>query len=126
MHSKTTTTIRRLFSALLAATLLLGGTVEARPGKSRRARPSPAAEQRKVVNINDASEQQLQYLPGIGPSKSRAIVRYRAKRKFKSTYHLIRVRGIGRKTYRKLRPHLTVKGPTTLSGKLKLQPKEDQ
>ena len=52
-------------------------------------------------------------------NKARAIIKYRKRAKFKATYAVIRVRGIGRKTYRKLRPYLTVKGPTTLTNKVR-------
>jgi competence protein ComEA len=100
--------------SLLIAGLLLCGAAEAK-GKGQRGKANAEAE--GVVNINTAAPEQLQLLPGIGPSKARAIVKYRARQKFKATYNLIRVRGIGRKTYRKLRHYLTVKGPTTLTRK---------
>ena len=105
-----TLTTRTLTAALLMGALLLGAVAEARSRK--QAPPQGSA---GVVNINTATAEQLQLLPGVGPSKARAIVKYRAKAKFKATYALIRVRGIGRKTFRKLRRYLTVKGPTTLA-----------
>lgn len=105
-----TKTTRILTAAVLLGALLLGVVAEAR-GRKQTTPQSSAG----VVNINTASAEQLQLLPGVGPSKARAIVKYRAKAKFKATYALIRVRGIGRKTFRKLRRYLTVKGPTTLA-----------
>lgn len=107
---------------LLIAGLLLGGAAEAKGGKGQRGKAK--AEVEGVVNINTAAPEQLQLLPGIGPSKARAIVKYRARQKFKATYNLIRVRGIGRKTYRKLRHYLTVAGPTTLTRKPKPEKSE--
>jgi competence protein ComEA len=103
--------------AFLASLLSAGGWAEGRQGKCspvdpRRPRGEPA-----VVNINAASDRQLRLLPGIGPSKARAIIRYRERRKFRATWELIRVKGIGRKTYRRLRPYLAVKGPTTLTAR---------
>ena len=107
--------------------LALGGPVEAakrRPrGKVARQEPGPAE---GVVNINTATEAQLELLPGIGPSKARAITRYRGKRKFKATHELIRIRGIGRKTFRKLRSYLTVKGPTTLTQRPRRAPRKQE
>jgi comEA protein len=105
-----TLTTRTLTAVLLLGALLLGVVAEARGRK--QASPQSSA---GVVNINTATAEQLQLLPGVGPSKARAIVKYRARAKFKATYALIRVRGIGRKTFRKLRRYLTVKGPTTLA-----------
>lgn len=70
-----------------------------------------------VVNINTATAKQLSLLPGIGPSKAQAIVDYRSKREFKKVEELARVKGIGRKTVRKLKSLLTVSGETTLKKK---------
>ena len=124
MNSKNTTTIRKVTVGLLAIVMLLGSVAEARNHKQRRV--ARTTTEHRVVNINQATGDQLQFLPGIGPSKSRAIMRYRSKRKFKSTYQIVRVKGIGRKTYRKLRPFLTITGPTTVTAKLKLRKKNDQ
>ncbi len=67
-----------------------------------------------VININTATATQLQKLPGIGPSKARRIVQYRAKRgPFRRIRDLRRVKGIGRKTLQRMGKHLSVKGPTT-------------
>jgi len=107
---------RTLLLGLLALGLWAGprGVEAARP-KKKPAAQKQVKEPTGVVNINTATSEQLELLPGIGPSKSRAIVRYRERRKFKATHELIRVKGIGRKTYRRLRAQLTVQGPTTLT-----------
>lgn len=73
-----------------------------------------------VVNINDATADQLGYLPGIGPAKAERIVAYRAKHVFKGPLELARVKGIGLKTVHKLKGWLRVEGPTTLSGPVRL------
>jgi len=67
-----------------------------------------------VVNINQAAVSQLALLPGIGSSKAERIVVYRAKRPFKKAVELARVKGIGLKTVRRLKPYLRVSGETTL------------
>jgi competence protein ComEA len=59
------------------------------------------------VNLNTATVEQLLTLPGIGPSKAQAIVETRQKiGGFKKLEDLLRVKGIGRKTFRKLEPML--------------------
>lgn len=82
-------------------------------------RPSAGAAPRQaqlsgVVNINTADEDQLTQLPGIGEKKARLIIAERQKRKFASTDQLMRVKGIGLRTYRRLKPHLAVSGATTI------------
>jgi competence protein ComEA len=66
-----------------------------------------------VVNINTASPEQLELLPGVGPAKARLIVEYREKHAFRTVEELARVKGIGPKTVRRLRPNLVVRGDTT-------------
>jgi competence protein ComEA len=77
-----------------------------------RAAPRPALE--GLVNINTASAQELQLLPGIGPAKAQRVIQYRKGHPFRTIEELARVKGIGPKTVRKLRPHLTVRGATTV------------
>jgi competence protein ComEA len=76
-----------------------------------------------LINLNSATTEQLQLLPGIGPSKAGAILQFRQRQPFRATYQLMGVKGIGRKTYRRLRPYLTVKGDTTLRHKPPSKPK---
>jgi competence protein ComEA len=67
-----------------------------------------------VVNLNDAAAEDLERLPGIGPAKARAIVEHRHTHPFHRVDELTKVKGIGRKTFARLRPHLSIAGPTTL------------
>jgi competence protein ComEA len=73
-----------------------------------------------VVNLNVASEQELTRLPGIGPGKAKAIAEYRHAHPFHRADELTKVKGIGRKTFGRLRPYLTTVGPTTLTQDVKL------
>ena len=69
------------------------------------------------LDLNRATERQLQQLPGVGPARARAIVRLRDRRGgFTRIAQLLRVRGIGRATLRRLRPLLTVGPPARARG----------
>jgi len=69
-----------------------------------------------VVNLNTATAAELERLPRIGPARSQAILALRAKvTRFSKVEQLLRVKGIGRATFRKLRPMLALEGPTTLT-----------
>lgn len=64
-----------------------------------------------AVNINTASQDELDAVKGIGPGKAKAIIDYRNKNgPFKSLDDLKGVKGFGDKTLEKLRPELTVSG----------------
>ena len=67
------------------------------------------------MNIQTATVEQLVMLPGIGPSKAQAIVAHRERRAFRRVEDVMRVRGIGRASFPRLRPMLTGDGPTTLT-----------
>jgi competence protein ComEA len=66
------------------------------------------------ININTATQEQLELLPGIGPAMAKKIVDYRAAKPFAEPLQLVRIKGIGRKTFDSLKPMVTVKGETTL------------
>ena len=67
-----------------------------------------------VVNVNTASVQELELLPGVGEARARAIVDLRKQRGgFKSLDELRDVKGIGDASLEKLRPHLALDGKTT-------------
>jgi competence protein ComEA len=68
-----------------------------------------------VVNINTATAEQLQLLPGVGPSRAQAIIAYREQHPFRRAEDLVNVRGIGRATLNHLLPYVTVDGQTTLN-----------
>ena len=62
------------------------------------------------ININKATSEELQELPGIGPSKADAIVQKREELgSFQTIEDLKEVTGIGEKTFEKLRESITVK-----------------
>ncbi|MFS0888549.1 helix-hairpin-helix domain-containing protein [Peribacillus frigoritolerans] len=63
-----------------------------------------------LVNLNTATQEDLQTLTGIGPSKAIAILEYRETAgKFKEVDELKQVTGIGDKTFERLRDSISVK-----------------
>ena len=77
--------------------------------------PPQAAQKSQVtplrpVNINTASAQELQLIPGIGGTLAERIIQYRSENgPFKDAESLTAVRGIGDKSFAKLRPWIVTK-----------------
>jgi competence protein ComEA len=77
--------------------------------------PQDAADTKAVgaaVNLNTASASQLEAVPGIGSKMAQRIVEYRQKNgAFKKIEELMNVKGIGEKSFLKLKAHITVSAP---------------
>lgn len=97
-----------LLVGLLCGALTL--TMSASPSRAD-ADAETAGVSAALVNINTASSAELQRLPGVGPSRAQAIIAQRERRPFRRIEEIMRVKGIGRATFRELRPRLTVEGP---------------
>ena len=69
-----------------------------------------------VVNINTATQTELEALQGIGPAKAKAIIQHREKNgSFVSKDALEDVDGIGPGTMKQLRDDITVGAKPTVS-----------
>jgi len=61
------------------------------------------------VNLNTSSVTELDSLPGIGPTYAQRIVEYReSKGGFKSIEEVMKVKGIGQKTFDKFKDKITI------------------
>lgn len=79
------------------------------------------------VNVNTASVEQLQLLPRIGPKVADRIVAFRkANGPFTQPEELMRVRGIGERSFKHLEPYVAVSGETTLTEKVRSTRKTDK
>ena len=73
----------------------------------------------KAVNVNDATAEQLAYLPGIGQKTDDNILYAREQGiRFETVEDLQQVSGIGQKTADKLAPYVIFDGPTTATSKI--------
>jgi comEA protein len=73
-----------------------------------------------IVNVNTATVEQLSLLPGVGESKAKAIIEFRAAHPFKTVDELTNIKGIGPKMIEKMRAYVAVSGETTAKA-LKVQ-----
>ena len=96
---------RVLFASLVICVLLAASTGIAAQGKTS----PPAKEAPAVVNLNTATSSQIEALPGIGASTAKRIIEYRDKNGgFKKVEELMNVKGIGEKSFLRLKPLVTV------------------
>jgi len=78
---------------------------QAKPADTKAA-PAP------VVNINTAPAEQLEILPGVGARTAARIIEYRQKNGgFKKVEELMNVRGIGEKSFLRMKNQLVVAAP---------------
>ncbi len=71
---------------------------------------SAHTENKTKFNLNDVSWEALMLIPGIGEGTAKKIITYRMKNgKFKRLEDILNIKGIGKKTYMKLKPYVYVK-----------------
>lgn len=90
--------------------------VQGRVGAVRRASLSAGTSVRQEeqlvgkINLNTATAEQLESLPGVGPVTARAIIEYRKQKGgFRSIEELLEVHGIGEKRLEQIRPFVVVR-----------------
>ena len=98
----------------LAAT---GTTAEQNASAPVKAAPAAKATPASPVNLNTATQAQLETVPGIGAKVAQRILEYRQKNgNFKKLEDLMNVKGIGEKAFLKLKPLLTISTKPDASG----------
>jgi competence protein ComEA len=100
---------RFVLAALVAISISPMGGAASNPGDPPSEQGPPTAEQDGRININEAGAEVLVALPGIGPARAEAIIAEREKRRFRRVEDIMRVPGIGRKTFVRIRDSIRVR-----------------
>jgi len=97
---------RTLTELFLSAVERYGiGALGSAPGKSQ----APGAVESNLVNINTATSEELQALPGIGPKTAEKIIQYRtANGPFQRIEDIMRVKGIAQGKFAKIKDRIGI------------------
>lgn len=78
---------------------------KSKKGTAQKKHQPPKLSPGQQVNLNTASQGELEKLPCIGPKRAQAIIKGRP---YKSLLDIMKVRGIKKGTYQKLKDFITV------------------
>ena len=95
----------QIFRALLLCGAVVCAIVATPTPTGAHQEQAPATASKTTLNLNTATLDQLTTLPGIGPKTAERILEYRTKNGgFKKIEELMNVKGIGEKSFLKIKP----------------------
>ncbi len=87
------------------------------PAEIEKAAAKKSGELELLININRASQEELETLPLIGSSRAKAIIDFRKRHgAFQRLSDIQKVPGIGEGIFSRIAPFITLSPDTTLSG----------
>ena len=106
--------MRRLIWGVVVALALGAGPAWGEAGQAPAAALRAPAE---LIDLNQASATELESLPGVGERTAERIIEYRRETGgFKKIEELMNVRGIGERSFLRLRPLVTIGDPKPDAG----------
>ena len=106
--------IRTILTVAIIATTWTMAGVGARVSSENLPQQSSAQPAAPALNLNTATQADLEKLPGVGAATAKQILEYRQKNNgFKKVEELMNIKGIGEKSFLKLKPLVTVTPPKT-------------
>lgn len=101
-----------------AALVLASWGGQAAAIQAQEASPDAARTEMERIDLNSATSAELETLPGVGPRTAERILEYRREHGgFERIEDLMDVRGIGERTFLRLRPLVTVAAPESDAGR---------
>ncbi len=102
--------MKKILVLLVAIMMSFGAYAKDTKKDSKKDGKETSEKKHGKVNLNTASQAELETVTGIGPAKAKAIIDYRKKNgKFKKVEELDEVPGFGKATVDKVKSELTVK-----------------
>jgi competence protein ComEA len=96
-------------SFVLGVLMVFALALPATQAQEKAEKPKPAASASTPINLNTATVAQLETLPGIGARTAQLIVEHRQKNGgFKKVEELMNIKGIGEKSFLKIKALVTV------------------
>ena len=96
-------------SLVACVLMVLALAVPAVQAQEKAEKAKPAASASSPINLNTATQAQLETLPGVGSRTAQLIVEHRQKNGgFKKIEELMNIKGIGEKSFLKIKPLVTL------------------